>query len=212
MKAIGIFGGTFDPVHIGHLRPALELKTSLGLAEVRMVPCRIPPHRNSPVVKAEQRVLMLQAALEGVGELSLDLREMEREGPSYMADTLTSLRCEMPEQPLCLIIGMDALLGLPSWHRWTELIELAHLVVMARPGYELPNEGVVAELVAAHRLSSADELHGRPAGGIWFSEVSQLDVSATALRALIAKGRTIRYLTPDAVCEVIEREGLYQIN
>jgi len=210
VRAIGIFGGTFDPIHIGHLRPAIELREALGLEQVRMLPAAQPPHRQPPVASAEQRLALLQAAVEGVDGLVVDRRELERSGPSYMVDTLTSLREELPEQPLCLILGMDALLGLPEWHRWSELIGLAHLLVMRRPGSELPQSGAVAELVREHQLASSDGLHSIVAGGVWFSDVSQLDVSATRVREWLASGRSARYLLPDAVNEIVEARGIYR--
>ncbi len=132
---IGIFGGTFDPVHFGHLRPALEVQQALGLDEVRFIPAGQPPHRDMPHATAPQRLSMLQTAIEDQPGFAADEREIQREGPSYMVDTLALLREELGQIPLCLILGYDAFLGLPAWHQWHRLIELAHLVITHRPGW-----------------------------------------------------------------------------
>ena len=134
---IGIFGGTFDPVHFGHLRPALDVKQALGLREMRLIPCFSPPHRQQPVANPGQRLTMLRAAVGEEPELLVDNREMKREGVSYMVDTLSSLREEFGDEPLCLVLGSDAFLQLDGWHRWREIIELAHIVVTHRPGWEM---------------------------------------------------------------------------
>ena len=129
---IGVFGGTFDPIHFGHLRSALEIGESLRLKEIRFIPCRIPPHRDEPLADPLQRLAMVRAALAGQPEMIADDREIKRDGSSYMVDTLESLRNEFVNDPLCLILGMDAFMELPTWHRWQDLLTLAHLVVMHR--------------------------------------------------------------------------------
>ena len=208
---IGIFGGTFDPVHYGHLRPALEALEGLALDEVRMIPCGIPPHRGEPAASASQRLAMLELALEEQAGLRIDARELERPGPSYMVDTLTSLRDELPETPLCLLLGSDAFLGLPSWHRWRELTDLAHLVVMHRPGWEFEAaDAQLAALLAERQVSSHAALAAHPAGAILLLPVTQLDISATSVRGLIAAGRSPRYLLPEAVWSYIRAQGLYR--
>ncbi|WP_127477933.1 nicotinate-nucleotide adenylyltransferase [Sulfurivermis fontis] len=208
--AVGILGGTFDPVHFGHLRAALEMLEVLGLAEVRLLPCGQPPHREPPRASATERLAMLELALAGQPGLRVDRRELERSGPSYMVDTLASLRAELGTAPLCLLLGSDAFLGLPQWHRWRELPRLAHLVVLHRPGWTLDAvPAPLAEMLAAQRISAAAELMRRPAGGILLQPVTPLDISATAIRAQIAAGRSPRYLLPDAVWDYIRRRNLY---
>ena len=130
---IGIFGGTFDPIHFGHLRCALEIAEQLELSEVRMLPCGQPPHRTAPQAAPEQRRQALELALAGQSLLSLDTRELERPGPSYMVDTLVALRAEVGQRSLCLILGQDAFNGLASWDRWELVPELAcvQVVIMA---------------------------------------------------------------------------------
>ena len=144
MQPIGILGGTFDPLHYGHLRPALEVCEQLGLDHVRLIPSRVPVHRPQPVATLEQRVEWLQQVAEEVPQMVVDLREVERESPSWMVVTLESLKVSFPKRPLCLILGMDAFLKIESWHRWEALLQLAHLVVTHRPGSLLPDEGGVA--------------------------------------------------------------------
>lgn len=207
---IGILGGTFDPVHFGHLRAAVELREALGLDEVRLLPCGRPPHRDPPVASAADRRAMLEAAIAGEPGLAVDTRELERPGPSYMVDTLASLRAELgPRAPLCLLVGSDAFAGLDRWHEWRRIPELAHLVVARRPGADLPGTGAVAELLAARRVPEVAALRARPAGRILIQPVTLLDISATRIRALLAAGRSVRYLLPEAVLEIVRARRLY---
>jgi len=211
-RAIGLFGGTFDPIHFGHLRPALELLEDLSLTEVRMVPCRLPPHRDRPTVTAADRLAMLERAVAGEPRLPIDHRELERPGPSYMVDTLASIRREEGDTPLCLLLGSDAFLGLDRWHRWEALAELAHIVVAHRPGWDLHGSlaGALRRLVDARRVAHAEALQERPAGALHFAPVTQLEISATGIRERIAQGRSIRYLLPEAVREYIDSRQLYR--
>lgn len=207
---IGIFGGTFDPIHFGHLRCALEIAEQLELSEVRMLPAGQPPHRGAPQATPAQRRRMLELALEGQSLLTLDTREIDRAGPSYMVDTLASLRAEVGATPLCLILGQDAFNGLAGWHRWEQVPELAHLVVISRPGVEQPENGPVGALIEQRSVESVDELSGRPAGAVLFRSVTALGFSASGIRRLLASGRSPRYLLPDAVLDYVLREGVYQ--
>lgn len=208
---IGIYGGTFDPIHYGHLRTALEVKEAVGLDEVRFIPSQIPPHRGRPGATPEQRLALLEAALHNAEPgFRIDTRELERPGPSYMVDTLASIRADIGTEPLCLIVGRDAFLGLHRWHRWRELFELAHLLVMRRPG---PSPEIPEELRAPLRQRTAeapDALRASPAGLIHFVPVTQLDISATRIRGAIANGLSPRYLTPDPVLRLIRRLNLYR--
>ncbi|MEQ6343014.1 MAG: nicotinate-nucleotide adenylyltransferase [Gammaproteobacteria bacterium] len=206
---IGIFGGTFDPIHIGHLRPVLEVLQDLALDEVRLIPCHVPPHRPAPVASTMQRLAMLEAAIQGESGLRVDDRELRRTGPSYTVDTLTSLRAELGSAPLCLLLGMDAFTGLNTWHRWRELIQLAHLIVMRRPGSLPPAQGEVAALLAERCTDNTALLHSCPAGHILLKEVTQLDISATRIRTLAKEGKSARYLLPDGVWDMIKKERIY---
>lgn len=206
---IGIFGGTFDPIHYGHLRCAWEIAEQLELREVRMLPAGQPPHRSAPQATPEQRRRALELALAGQSLLTLDTRELDRPGPSYMVDTLASLRAEVGARSLCLILGQDAFNGLAGWNRWEQVPELAHLVVITRPGVEQPGNGPVAALVEQRSVESLDELRARPSGAILFCTVTALGFSASGIRALLAAGRSPRYLLPDAVLEYLQREQVY---
>jgi nicotinate-nucleotide adenylyltransferase len=210
-RAVGILGGTFDPVHYGHLRPALELLETLDLAEVRFVPCRIPPHRGAPWITADQRLALVRLATDGQPGFATDDRELRREGPSYMVDTLASLRADLDaDMPLGLIVGTDVFRELHTWHRWRELTDLAHIVVMQRPGVLQPLPPVLEEFVAPRVVYDAGALRHRPAGGILFQPVTQLHISATRIRALLAHGRSPRYLLPDPVLAYIQERALYR--
>jgi len=207
--AVGVLGGMFDPVHFGHLRTMLEVKQALSLSELRMVPCAIPPHRASARVEARQRVEMLQIAIEGEQGISIDEREIHRSTPSYTFDTLLSLREELGQRPICLIVGMDAFKGLPSWYRWQELMSLCHLVVMTRSGWQLGNDGVLQRFVASHQTDDVRKLHEVMAGSLYFCPVTELAISSTAVRDCLNKGGSVRYLLPEAVRAYIAHHGLY---
>jgi nicotinate-nucleotide adenylyltransferase len=204
----GIYGGSFDPVHIGHLRTALELKQSLGLTEVRFVPSRDPPHRRAPAASAALRVEMLRQALADQPGFVVDERELNREGPSYTVATLESLRAEGLPRSLALILGMDAFLGLTTWHRWTEILALAHLVVAHRPGWQPPDDGPLGELLARRRTRDADDLR-EGAGRVLIHAVTGLDIASSDLRGAVGRGEDIRYLVPDPVRATILRHGCY---
>ena len=204
---IGVYGGTFDPVHFGHLRTALEVKEIFGLDEIRLVPCFMPPHRDEPTVTANSRVRMLELAVEGYAGMRVDTREIDRGGPSYMVDTLESLRQEFGDQPLLLFIGGDAFLNLTGWHRWRQLFDFAHVIVMTRPGYEQPK----LDRFFQDRLAASDDsLRQTPAGYLFFQQVTALDISATAIRRMIAENRNPGFLLPESVIEYIRQNKLYQ--
>ncbi|MCC5795001.1 MAG: nicotinate-nucleotide adenylyltransferase [Chromatiales bacterium] len=207
---LGIAGGTFDPVHHGHLRLALELSTVAGLEEVRFVPAGEPPHRGRPRAPAGLRARLLEHALAGCPGFVLDRRELERQGPSYTVTTLESLREEFPGRPLCLLMGLDAFAGLASWHRWEALPGLAHLLVGLRPGAELPEAGPVAALLDARRVYDPAALRTAPAGHVLLHEVTQLAISSSAIRALVAKGGDPRFLVPDPVRALLIESGCYR--
>jgi nicotinate-nucleotide adenylyltransferase len=201
MRALAVFGGTFDPIHIGHLRAAWEAGEALD-AEVHMVPAKIPPHRPQPVASAAERATMLRMALAGQQRLRLDLRELEREGPSYTFDTLVSLRAEIgPTRPLVLLIGADAFAGLSSWHRWRELFECAHVCVLTRPAQIPAMPEVLAAEVAARRVDAVTDLLATPASGVLDMVVSALGISATRIRRLLAVGREPRWLVPQVLLD-----------
>ncbi|MGD2137481.1 MAG: nicotinate-nucleotide adenylyltransferase [Gammaproteobacteria bacterium] len=207
---IGILGGTFDPVHFGHLRPALEIRNALELEEMRLVPCRVPPHRTAPAASPEQRVAMLRLAIGSHPVFRVDERELQRGGPSYTLDTLKSLRQELSGKTLCLLVGGDAFRGLDSWHRWDELTDHCHMVVMTRPGYGPPDEGRLAGFIRRRRVADARALAAQDTGLLLFRDVTQLEISATRIRNLLAAGGDAAFLLPEGVLDFIHREGLYK--
>lgn len=209
MNPIGILGGTFDPVHNGHLRLAVEMRDSLGLSSVRLIPAYLPPLREAPGANAPNRLRMLEAAIEGEDGLEIDVRELERKGTSYTVDTLRSLREEFGNTPLCLIVGMDAFRRLDQWHQWKTLSDLAHIAVAQRPGSQLPESGPVAELLDKKRVEDAGKLRESEAGYVIVCEIPALDISATRIRKLLAAGQSIRYLVPDRVNDILKRGEQY---
>ena len=209
MSSIGIFGGTFDPVHYGHLRTAFEMLQALRFDEVRFMPCGNPPHRGKTFADATLRLKMVKVAIEGQKGFVVDDRELMREGPSYSVDTLSALREEEPNRPLALIIGMDAFLGLPKWHHWERILQLAHIVVAHRPGWRAPDMGPLGELLANCGTHRIDDLHQAMCGKIYIHDVTQLEISSTDIRELVAGGRDPRFLMPDSVGDVIRSSGCY---
>ena len=209
-RRIGILGGTFDPVHIGHLRGALEVAEMFGLDELRLIPNARPPHRDTPNCSAQDRLAMVRLAVQDLPPLCVDARELEREKPSYTIDTLISLRAEVgQDDQLLLVVGWDAFCGLPTWHRWEELLDYCHILVLQRPdaGSEAPQE--LRDLLAARSVPDPQVLCGG-CGQIAFVWQTPLEVSATQIRQLLASGKSVRFLVPDAVLAYINAHGLYR--
>ncbi|SDZ64405.1 nicotinate-nucleotide adenylyltransferase [Pseudomonas sp. NFIX28] len=209
-KRIGLLGGTFDPVHIGHLRSALEVADSLGLDELRLTPSARPPHRDTPQVSALDRLAMVKCAVAGVSPLVVDDRELKRDKPSYTIDTLEQMRAEMAaDDQLFLLLGWDAFCGLPTWHRWEELLQHCHILVLQRPDADSEPPDALRNLLAARSVSDPLALQG-PGGHIAFVWQTPLAVSATQIRQLLASGKSVRFLVPDAVLAYIDAHGLYR--
>ena len=209
---IGILGGSFDPIHIAHLRTALEVRDLLDLSELRFFPCGQPPHRTAPIANAAQRVAMLQLAIAGEPGLLIDEREIQRAGPCYTFNTLQSLREEFPRAPLCLIIGADQFINFDTWHRWQEILGLAHLVVVYRPGWNPTGQignAELARLVQEHTTAEAGSLRDVVGGRLLFAQVSQFDLSSSRIRTLLRQGKSVRFLVPDAVYDYIRSQNLY---
>jgi len=207
---MGILGGTFDPIHHGHLRLALEVYEGLDLEAVRLIPLATPPHRTDPTAPAPLRLAMLQAALNNEPGLIADDRELRRKGISYTVDTLSELRQEYGVLPLCLIVGMDAFSALDTWRSWERLIQLAHIAIVHRPEASLPTAGPVRELFEHHKTQDPLDLHRVPAGRIARLAIPLLDISASRIRSLIRAGRNPRYLLPEAVMALIHQHKLYR--
>lgn len=209
MRPMGVFGGTFDPIHYGHLRTAFEMLQALRFEEVRFIPCGDPPHRGATFAAAPQRLRMVELAVSGQEGFAVDDRELRRSGPSYTIDTLLALRGEFPDRALGLIVGMDAFLGFTGWHRWDEILDVAHIVVAHRPGWKAPDLGPLGELITEFGTHRVDDLHDALNGRIHIHAVTQLEIASTEIRDLVAAGRDPRFLMPDAVRNEIENCGCY---
>lgn len=207
---IGLFGGTFDPIHFGHLRPALEVLETLALHEVRFIPAHIPPHRGTPRIDAAARASMVATAIQDAPGFVLDTLELERDTPSYTVETLVRLRARYGEKrPLVLMMGSDAFNGLPGWYQWTKLLELAHIAVMARPGEPAQPQRFPKGFLEHHTTTCREDLRLAPAGSILRVPVTQLDISATYIRQCLATGASVRYLMPTSLIDYIYAKRYY---
>ena len=208
VQALGLLGGAFDPVHIGHLRGAIAVREHLGLERVDFLPAAQSPLKDAATVAAADRLAMLEAAVQDVPGLGVDARELGREGPSYTVDTLIELRREVGQaRPLIWIVGTDILPSLPKWSRWQQLLELTHLVILARPGADSPPPAVT-QWLDQHRTDQ-NALLALPAGGVMTLDQPVLDIASSDIRTLLAAGRNPRFLLPDVVMEYIERHKLF---
>ena len=208
--AIGIMGGTFNPVHFGHLRTALEVKQELSLSELRLLPCHIPGHRAEPEVSAQHRITMLEIAVADNNELVIDDRECLSPDTSYTVKTLKSFREEFGNDlPLLLIMGMDSFSSLDQWHQWHDLLSLAHIVVAQRPKAPLPTQGVLEKIIEKHLVEDKEALLTSPCGHLWWQTVTPLDISSSQIRLLLQKQLSPQYLLPDNVLHYIRQHQLY---
>ena len=209
---IGLYGGTFDPVHYGHLRTALEILETLNLSHIRFIPCGQPPHRAPPLANAAQRLKMLQRAIEDIPGFVCDPREIERGGSSYMIDTLRSLQRDLPEQNLCLILGMDAFAAFHTWKDWRGILQLCNLLIMHRPEFEperVIQDAELKQLVNTNLVKDTSSFVADAPGKLMFLAVTQLDISSTRIRDAVKQGKSLRYLLPDSVIELIQQEKIY---
>lgn len=211
-KAIGILGGTFDPIHLGHLRMALELREAFDLDKIHIIPCYQPVHREIPIATPEERLTMVQYAIGNEPTLVADPREINRRQSSYSIDTILELRQEMPHTTLCLLLGIDAFLGFPTWHRFQDILDNAHLVVAHRPHYQLPSTGIIADLLKERLRENTPLSTDTVAGGIWLQSITALEISSSYIRKQISMERNPRYLLPDMVYQYIQQYQIYHTN
>ncbi|MFC4259401.1 nicotinate-nucleotide adenylyltransferase [Marinobacter lacisalsi] len=205
-----VYGGTFDPVHNGHLRVAIELMERLEVDCIHLMPCHIPPHRGAPGGSSGDRLDLLNLSVADEPGLRVDGRELMRGGSSYTADTLRQLRQELgPDKPVAIVLGTDAFSSFDRWEEWEQIPELAHIILVRRPQSELAPGSVPERLLAEHRVESVRDLKATPAGGIYEIAPPMLDISATGVRERLEQGRSIRFLVPDAVVTEIKKRGLY---
>ena len=213
-RPLGILGGTFDPVHYGHLRLAEEAQDALGLERISWLPAGRPPHREAPAVSSKHRLELVRLAIAGNPAFTLDDAEARSPTPSYMVDSLTRLRgLHGAKKPLVLLLGADAFAGLCGWHRWQELFALAHLAVATRPGYALDPGSLPPPLADELRMrlrADTGMLAHSHAGSIVPFAITALDISATRIREMLASGGSVRYLLPDSVLDYIAGHGLYR--
>ncbi len=211
-QPIGILGGTFDPVHLGHLQIARSAAQAFNLAEVRLMPCYQPPHRALPIATPEQRLDMVRCAIQHEPLLKIEDCEIQRQGVSYMADTLEILHQQLPQTPICLILGVDAFLGFPTWHRYSKILELAHLIILPRSDHRLPQTGILAELFKKHAVENKMALSQTIAGYIILHALPLIDISATTIRQQIAAGNAPIEFLPPLVYEYIVKNNIYSRN
>lgn len=209
IRPLALFGGTFDPVHYGHLRCADEVRLKLGLEELYLLPAGNPPHRGLPQATVKQRLDMLQLACQEFPSLKIDDRETRRHGPSYMVDTLQEMRVTKQDQPILLAVGQDAANLFHTWYRWERLFELANLVILTRPGSQSQYIPEVAEKVTNRSVQAVHDLLKSAAGSVFHLQVESIDVSASKIKHYIRSGRDPGSMLPAAVLEYIRQNRLY---
>ncbi|CAI0808307.1 MAG TPA: nicotinate-nucleotide adenylyltransferase [Serratia grimesii] len=207
-----LFGGTFDPIHYGHLRPVEALAAEVGLSRVTLLPNHVPPHRPQPEANAQQRLKMVELAIADNPLFAVDDRELHRTTPSYTIETLEAIRKERGAQlPLAFIIGQDSLLSLHKWHRWQSLLDTCHLLVLARPGYnDRMDTQELQQWLEQHQVTDATQLSLKPQGYIYLADTPQLEISATEIRQRRHQGLNCDDLLPRSVQRYIELQGLYR--
>lgn len=208
-RLIGLLGGTFDPVHFGHLLPARRAKQQLGLDELRLLPCNRPVHRPPPLANAVQRVKMLELALQDFPELRLDTRELERDEPSFSFNTLSSLHRDIPDAAFCWMLGMDAFHQFDQWHRWREVLGLTHLLVTHRPGVSAGLPDALDIWLQQYQVQEAEALRRSPSGAILILELDAPDISSTALRRRLAAGESVDGQIPRPVLQWLQQNPIY---
>ncbi len=216
MKPIGIFGGTFDPVHFGHLRVIIEILENFDLEELRLIPCSTPPIKKAAVASNEQRLEMLRLAIAGHKNVSIDDIEIHREGPSYTVDTLVSIKEKQPDAPLYLFLGTDAFLSLKHWHRWHDILELAHIIVIHRPGWDIDSAETASDIdeeiksiLHTRLVHDKMALRKKETGNIILFPIRKLDISSSGIRDLIRNGKNPLHLLPQDVLDFIYARHLY---
>jgi len=208
--AIGFLGGSFDPIHFGHLRPAIEIQQALNLQSLYLMPNYIAPHKSASVATSQQRIEMVQLAVENTPFLQVNTQELLRESPSYTIDTLKLLRQQYPTTPLCFIMGMDSLIQFDTWHQYQDILTYCHLVVSHRPGWAPQFNETVSTLLKQHQVNDVKCLQQQLSGSIYFQSTSQLDISSSMIRTLLSKNHPIDFLTPASVCTYIKEQRCYR--
>jgi len=207
--AIGFLGGTFDPIHFGHLRPAIEIQQALNLKSLFLMPNYIAPHKAKSLASTQQRIDMVKLAIQDTPSLQIDTQELLRNSPSYTIETLKLLRQQHPTTPICFIMGMDSLINFDTWYQYQEILNYCHIVVSHRPGWKPQFNEVVTALLSAHQTTDSKQLHLTLCGKIYFQKTTQLAISSSQIRELAAQHNSIQFLTPAVVCEYIQTQQCY---
>ncbi len=208
-KPIGIFGGAFDPIHIGHLCSALDVLRILDLEHIQFIPCKTPVHKYPTIANAHQRYTMVLLAIQSIPQFIANDCEITRESPSYMIETLVSLRVRYINKPLCLLLGTDAFMGLPAWKNWQQLLDYSHIILMQRPGYQLKLDTELAAFLNRHLVADFNKLRTHLAGSIYLQHITELPISSTQIRAQLQAGLLPHFLTPESVIHYIQQYQIY---
>jgi nicotinate-nucleotide adenylyltransferase len=206
VKLIGINGGTFDPIHNGHLRPALEAMQQLNLTEVQFIPCKAPVHKDAANASSQQRIDMVGLAIQSQPKFVLNTLEIDKDGPSFTVETLEILKQKYPDDALVLMMGTDNFVKFHTWHRWQDIIKLANIAILHRPGESVPLDCTSGTIYQSHKVTEFTQ----PAGQMLDIEVTQLDISSTRIRNLLEQGKSVEYLIRPCVLEYINNHKLYQ--
>lgn len=209
-KPIALFGGTFDPIHNGHIKIAQMLQKKLSLEEVRFIPCKIPVLKEEAHADANDRLAMLEIAIGENPSFKIDTLELDRTTPSYTVETLRTVRSMLPNTPLCFILGMDAFLDLQRWYQWQELLNLAHLVIINRNSHLIVEDSVLAELMAKHSTANTEQLKSKLAGHIFQMHIPPIPLSSSSIRQQINSGQDVNEFLPPGVWEYIKTRDLYK--
>jgi len=209
---IGLLGGSFDPIHHGHLRSAIDVCNLLKLQCIELLPNYMSPHKSQTHASNDHRMAMLTLAIDGCPQLAINDSELMSQQACYTVDTLAKLRELHPTRPICFLIGMDSLLNLTTWHRWQDILDLCHLVVSARPGSNLPDKGVIAQLLTERQTTDENALNMRAGGLIYLHQAHPLAISSSEIRALCAQQQSCQFLVPQNVYHYIKSHQLYGFN
>lgn len=209
-QAIGFLGGSFDPIHNGHLLPAVEVAQALQLKQLFLMPNHIAPHKAGSHCNASQRVKMVELAINDHNQLNIDTRELNRHGASYTVETLKEIQAAHPDSPICFIMGMDSLIHFDTWHQWQDILNYCHLVICSRPGWQGKFNNTIQTLLDKHQTKNIENLHQLQAGTIYFQATKQFDISSTQIRYNIKHNNSIENLLPNSVYNYIKQHQLYK--